>query len=128
MSEENKAIARSMTDAFAANDVGKLESLLSRGFVDHNPMPGSSGDVEGLKQNLAVMHGGFSGMRVAVQDQVAEGDKVATRWIGTATHTGEFMGIPASGKAITVEGYMIDRIAGGKIAEHWKLFDAMTLM
>ncbi len=58
----------------------------------------------------------------------AEGDRVAIRWTATATHTGELMGIPATGKSVSMNGIMIDRWVNGKVAEHWEQLDMMGLM
>ena len=67
-------------------------------------------------------------MDLAIDDQIAEGDRVVSRWTGTGTHQGEFMGVPATGNKVTVTGIGIDRIEGGKIVEHWEQFDAMGMM
>ena len=55
---------------------------------------------------------------MTLEDQIAQGDKVVSRWTGTGTPNGEFMGIPATGNRVTFTGIVIDRIAGGKIVEH----------
>ncbi len=128
MSQENKALVRSFLDAFVAGDVEYVGSLLAPEYVDHNPFPGTEGDAEGTKQLVTTMHNSFSDMGMTVEDQIAEGDKVVTRWSATGTHSGELMGIPASGNSVKVEGYAIDRISEGKIVEHWELFDNLAMM
>jgi steroid delta-isomerase-like uncharacterized protein len=70
----------------------------------------------------------FPDMRVTIEDLVAEGDKVAARWSVTGTHRGELMGIPATGKRVTVTGIEINRFAGGKLVEHWESFDQLSMM
>jgi predicted ester cyclase len=70
----------------------------------------------------------FSDRRVTIEDQLADGDKVATRWRVTATHSGEFHGIPATGRRGSMTGISIDRLAGGKIVESWEVTDDAGLL
>jgi len=70
----------------------------------------------------------FPDVYIQVQDQVAEGNKVVTSWVATGTHKGELMGIPATGRSVTVGGIAIDRFEDGKSVEHWEIFDQMGLM
>jgi steroid delta-isomerase-like uncharacterized protein len=65
---------------------------------------------------------------MAIEDQVAEGDKVVTRWTATGTHKGELMGIPPSGKKVRVTGIAIDRLEDGKIVESWSSFDQLGML
>jgi predicted ester cyclase len=66
------------------------------------------------------LHGAFADVDIEVLDQVAEGDKVATRWSATArTHTGEFFGVRATGRTAVLTGTTVDRVADGKLVEHW---------
>src|SRR5438270_57200 len=74
---------------------------------------------EGLKQMAAAFQAAFTESHTTLDDLVAEGDKLACRWSVRARHTGEFMGIPATGKEVTYSGTEIDRIAGGKFVERW---------
>jgi steroid delta-isomerase-like uncharacterized protein len=70
----------------------------------------------------------FPDGRVTIEDMIAEGDKVVTRYNSRGTHKGDFMGIPATGKKVAVTGIVISRIAKGKIAEEWEEFDALGFM
>jgi len=72
-----------------------------------------------LKQYAAMNLGAFPGTRVSVEDQIAEGDMVATRWRATGTHTGELMGIPPTGMRSEISGITINRFSGGRITEDW---------
>ena len=71
---------------------------------------------------------GFPDGRLTIEDQVAEGDVVVTRWGGRATHTGEFMGIAPTGKQVAVEGIVINRLADGKFVEAWQQFDRLLML
>jgi len=65
---------------------------------------------------------------VPIEDQVAEGDKVVTRWTARGTHRGELMGTAPTGKQIVVPGVLIDRVVGGQIAEEWASYDALGML
>jgi predicted ester cyclase len=67
-------------------------------------------------------------VRVIIEQQLAEGDLVATRWTPTGMHRGQFMGVAPSGKQVLVSGTVIDRIAGGKVAEEWIDWDRLGLL
>ncbi len=77
---------------------------------------------------LQMSRASFPDIHVAIEDMIAEGDKVVTRITATGTQTGEFMGMPPSGKAIRVEAIGISRIVDGKSVEYWESFDALGLM
>ena len=70
----------------------------------------------------------FPDARISVDDSIAEGDCVVSRWTLTGTHRGEFQGVPATGRAVTMTGIEFNRVADGKIGEHWAQFDLMGLM
>jgi predicted ester cyclase len=70
----------------------------------------------------------FPDVRMTVEDGFAEGDKVVVRWTGRGAHTGELMGIPPTGKQVTVTGIDVYRVAGGKLVERWGEFDQMGMM
>ena len=127
--ERNKALARRFTeDLWGAHNAGLVDELLSSDFVNHDPFPGTSGDREGERQAIAIHSAALSDTRATVDDQIGEGEKVAIRWTFSATHTGEFLGIPPTGKKIEMTGINIYRIENGKIAELWREVDVMSLL
>jgi predicted ester cyclase len=70
----------------------------------------------------------FPDLKITIQDQIAEGDKVMSRLSTTGTHKGDFQGIPATGNSVHMEGWTLDRIVDGKIVEHRTIDDVMTMM
>jgi predicted ester cyclase len=70
----------------------------------------------------------FPDLNITIEDQIAEGDKVVTRWVGRGTQQGELQGIPPTGKQATTSGIAIDRIVSGKLVETWDQFDALGMM
>lgn len=129
--EENKALVRRWF--LAAWNEGNLDLADEVIAPDYDPHPAPS-DVdfgpgpEGQKQLIAFYRNAFPDVQMEIEDMVAEGDRVVVRWRATGTHTGELMGVPASGKHTTVTGMFINRVANGKLVEGWTSFDALGLM
>ena len=84
--------------------------------------------IEGLKQFVSMIRAGFPDLRVTLEDEIAEGEKVVTRWIAQGTHQGELMGIAPTGNRVTIRGITIHRIGEGKIVEEWENWDALGMM
>ncbi len=106
----------------------KIGDYLTDDYVDHTLPPGVPTGVEGFTQMIAMFKGAFPDLRVTVDDMIAEGDKVVMRGTNSATHKGDLMGIPASGKPINFSEVHIVRLVDGKLAEHWAVEDQMTMM
>ena len=129
MSDESKAIvARLVQEVFNQGNSAVIDQLVDDSFVDHNPIPGTPANKAGLKQQLDILRAAFPGFSVRIEDQVAEGEKVATRITATGTHRGDFLGVPATGKQCSVGAIRIDRVVGGKLVENWEEFDALGMM
>src|SRR5918998_277866 len=131
--EENKAFMRRYyeeIDAAAKDKRGAsvLDDFITPNFVNHDPSPGFSSDLEGLKNAydhfLAAQPDGYH----VVEDMIAEGDKVVTRLSANGTQTGELFGIPPTDKQVSMTGIAIHRIANGKIVEHWSEIDNLGMM
>jgi steroid delta-isomerase-like uncharacterized protein len=128
MSEQNKAFVRNLLEeVINRRNLDIIDELVSPDYVGHasNPMMSTR---EGHKQFVMALHRAFPDIEMKVEDQVAEGDKVVTRWTARGTHKGEFMGIPATGKRGMTTGTDIDRIVNGKLVECWSNWDEMGLM
>jgi steroid delta-isomerase-like uncharacterized protein len=128
MSEENKASTREFYDGINRGDYAVVESLVADDFVDHEEIPGIPPNRDGVRQFFETMHSAFSGFRVNVEDMIAEGDKVVVRATIQGTHTGEFLGIPATNKQVNVPVVDIVRVRDGKAVEHWGVTDMGALM
>lgn len=128
-SEENKSIARRMTDdVWNKGDLDAVDELCAPELVLHSAPAGMPSGTEGVKAIVGVYRGAFQNFKATNDFVIAEGDKVASRWTTRATHRGELMGIPAAGKQITTTGISLSRIANGKIVEVWSESDQMDLM
>ena len=128
MSEQNKAVARRLFEAWENGDLGALDDVIAPDAVDHDPYnPHRDEGLDGLKQMISSYREAFPDVRFEIEDQVAEGDKVVTRWKATGTHQGELMGAPATGKSTAITGIGIDRIENGKIVEAWGNWDTLAM-
>jgi steroid delta-isomerase-like uncharacterized protein len=118
--EDNKAIVRRFQEGMLeAIRTGNTDPLLETVDPDATfDMPGMPSTLDGMKQMIPAFRTAFPDLHVTIGEMLAEGDKVAYRLTATGTHTGEFMGIPATGKRVTVTETHIDQIAHGKLVRH----------
>src|SRR5579872_1247762 len=96
-------------------DIEATGDFFWENMVEQVPLPGQGPGVEGLKDVLRGMRAAFPDMHWKVEEQIAEGDKVMTRFEWTGTHRGEFLGVPATGRRVKVWGIVIDRLDGDRI-------------
>jgi serine phosphatase RsbU (regulator of sigma subunit)/predicted ester cyclase len=120
--EENKALVRRFMEARAKADLNAIEEMMALNFISHDFFPSQQPGREGLKRRIAEIAATFSNRRRFIEDQVAEGDKVVTRYTLRATHDRrELMGVAPTGREVSYKAIVIHRISGGKIAEEWGL-------
>lgn len=126
--EENKQIVRRYQEIYNSNHLDALSEVLAEELLTPKILPGLPHGIEGAKAAHQIMLTGFPDYQTVVDDLVAEDDRVAVRITMSGTHTGTFMGIPATGKHVEFTGMYIARIANGKIAEHWGEEDGVSLL
>jgi steroid delta-isomerase-like uncharacterized protein len=127
--EENKALVRRFDEeVWGKGNLAVADELLATNFVLHAPPPEVAPDLEGYKQWVSTARTAFPDLQTTIEDMIAEGDKVVTRWTVRGTHKGEIMGIAPTGKQVTMTGISIDRIEGGKIVEEWNEMDMLGMM
>ena len=121
--KENMALVRRLEEAVINGDLDAVDEMLAPNFVNHNKLlSGQEPDRESYKRAISAYLAAFSETHIIIEDQVAGGDKVVTRFTVHATHDrGELMGVAPSGRKLTNRGIEIHRIVGGKIAEEWGL-------
>jgi steroid delta-isomerase-like uncharacterized protein len=126
--EANRALVRRIfLEAMNEGRDDLYDELLDQEYVNHDfpaPRPG----VEGFRTVVQMFKAAFADFRVTLADELAEGDRVATRGYFTGRHQGEFMGVPATGKTIKVAFIDIWRIENGKARENWVQMDMVGLM
>jgi len=126
--EQNKAIPRRFFKAMETNDQAAMMELLAPNFKQYPFGSSEPMSREVLLQTIAQYKEAFSDQKYTIIDQVAEGDKVTTRTTWEATHTGDYQGLPATGKRVLVGGIAISRIQNGKIVERWLSMDQMGML
>jgi predicted ester cyclase len=130
--EKNKVIVRRVLEEFWHNgDEGVLDELFATDYVNHEL---SNPEVRGLEEYKqwalgarAMWNTGLSDWRITAEDLVAEGDKVLKRWVIRGTHSGELLGMPATGKPIEMRGMSLYRFSGGKVREIYWNYDVFNL-
>lgn len=128
MSERNKAIVRrSYDEVMNQGNLEVVDELVSADFVAHATSHDIRGPVE-MKRYVQELRAAFPDLKITVEDQVAERDKVVSRWSATGTHSGPYQGIPATGKRGTMSGVDIDYVVDGKVVECWTLADNLSLL
>ncbi|HKF35687.1 MAG TPA: ester cyclase [Ktedonobacteraceae bacterium] len=126
--EDNKAIDRRVTEeGWNQGNTALFDEFFTADFIGHDPFGPVHGP-EGFKQFYATYRTAFPDTHVTIEDQIAEGETVASRWTGTGTHQGPLMGIPPSGKRVRVTGITISRYASGKIVEAWFNYDTLGML
>ena len=129
MSEKNKAAAREELDVWSTGELDRLDGLVAPHAVHHDPYdPRASVGLEALKRTIALNREAFPDLEISADDQIAEGDKVATRWSATMTHRGDLPGAPATGHRTTLSGIAIERFEDGKVVESWRSMDMLRLL
>ena len=129
MSSANKELSRRFTEFFSTGDEALADEVLSPDVVFH----GTAGDgelrgIEAIKSFIAQYRRAFPDARSTVEDQVAEDDKVVTRWRARATHQGPLGPLAPTGRGFEMDGITIERIAGGQITEVWVARDELGLL
>lgn len=127
--KENKALVRRFVDEVQSQgNVDAIYEFCSPEFVNHSAPPGLPPDREGIKVVTAMFRGAFPDSYFTVEDMIAEGDKVTTRKTFHGTHDGEFMGIPPTGRPVSMGLIDIVRISEGRVVEHWSVGDNLGMM
>ena len=129
MSEANKAIVRRyFEEVWNKRDQAVIDEIAASGYVDHDPCnPGIRGPA-GLRLLAEKYQSAFPDLHFTIEDQIAEGDRVATRVTWRGTHKGTLEGIAPTGKAVSGTALLISRISGEKLQEDWVNWDALGLM
>ena len=127
--EANKTSARRFYDeVFNKKNRAAIDEFIDPNQVDHAAPPGTPGGLAGAKQTIGMYLTAFPDLHFTVEDMIADGDKLVARLTVRGTQQGAFMGIPPTGKHVTVTAIDISRMAGGKSVEHWLEMDTLGMM
>lgn len=128
--EQNKAIIRRyFEEVWDKGNLAAEEEFVAPDVVVHAPpLPGAAPGVEGAKQVVTMFRTAFPDLKVVIEDLIADSDKVVQRWTAHVTHQGQLLGIPPTGRQVTLTGINIFRFAGGKIVERWGELDTLGIL
>jgi predicted ester cyclase len=128
--DDNKALARRLyEEVIGQRKLDLLDEIVAADFTEHEELPGMPNKGPAAPRAAFEMFlGGFPDMAFTAEDMIAEGDKVAARVRVTGTHTGEFMGIPPTGRSIDIETIDIIEVGDGKAVAHWGVMDQAAMM
>lgn len=129
MSEQNKArIAEFLDRVLTSGEISAAGEYFHDDMVEEVPFPGQGPGLAGLKDTLVALRTAFPDMRWSVQEQIAEDNRVLTRFVWEGTHRGDFLGLPPTHRAVSVWGMVIDQFDGSKVKSTRILMDTMGLM
>jgi steroid delta-isomerase-like uncharacterized protein len=129
MPTDNAAIIQRFIDEVI--NQGRYEvcdEIVAQDFLELDPLPGQRQGREGLKEIIAMLRSAFPDIHWITDESISSGDKVVTRFTWTGTHRGDFLGIPATGRPVTVKGVVIDRLTESRMADSRILMDTFSLM
>ena len=122
-------VRRELEELFGRGNLDVADEIVATDYVGHDPaLPEPIRGPEGLKQMVGGYRAAFPDLEVTVEQQIAEGDLVVTRWKARGTHRGELMGIAPTGRQATITGISIERVVDGKIVEDWTNWDTLGMM
>jgi steroid delta-isomerase-like uncharacterized protein len=122
------AARRTLEEIFPANDVAAIAATTSEDFINHEAPPGTPPGPGSVIYFMQMLADAFSDQQWHVEQVMSDGDLVAIRCTHSGRHTGEFFGIPATGRTFSYKQMHILRFDNGKAAEHWAVRDDATLM
>jgi len=126
MRQETRSLPRSLIEeVWNRGKLAIVDELVDASYVGH---PSGADGPEGYKQYFVTLRAAFPDIRFSVEDEIAEGAKVAVRWTATGTHEGEYAGIPSTGKRGVISGMTTFHIADGKAVECWTNLDELGML
>jgi len=128
MSEQNKMLVRrAFEEVYNQGKLEVIDDLVASNIIVFAG-PGEIRGADGLRQYVAALRTAFPDLHMTIDEQIAEGDTVVTRWTAHGTHLGPFQGIPPTGKRGSMTGIDIDRFVDGKTVECWTNADELGLL
>lgn len=121
--DDNKAVVRRFnTEVIEGGSIDSFEALIAPAFVNHAAPPGAPSGPQSMWNTFHhILRPAISNLTVTIHDQIGEGDQVVTRKTISGVHTGPLLGVPATGRFVSIDVIDIVRIEGGRYAEHWGL-------
>jgi steroid delta-isomerase-like uncharacterized protein len=125
--EQNKAVTRRYYDeVLNQGHLSVLDDIAADDYLENDPFPGQGNGLADFKARVSSLLTAFSPCTFTIEDVVAEGDRVVVRWHSSGTHSGAFLGMPATNRDYTIAGIDIHRLADGRMIEHWHVVDQLS--
>ena len=128
MSNIKTTVQHLVNEIFNQKNLAAIDDFIMVDIIDHSAPPELPAGIEGYRLKVAVFINAFPDLKITYSHQIAEGDMIAGRFTLTGTHQGDFGGIAATGKKISVTGHDQLRVLEGKVAEHWVEMDTLGMM
>lgn len=129
MSEQNKALVRRVIEEIVnRGDLELVYQLISPEYAYFEPTVGSMRGREGYKGIVTTYRNAFPDLKLVIDEQIAEGETVVTRWRGEGTHGGELMGVTPTGRRVSVQGVVISRIKNGQLVDDFECYDVLGML
>ena len=128
MKDSREIVRQFIEEVLNQGNIEASGKFFHENMVEQVPLPGQGPGLDGLKTILRGLRAAFPDMHWKVEEQIAESEKVMTRFEWTGTHRGPFLGVPATGRPVKVWGMVVDRVEAGKIADTRIIMDTMGLM
>ena len=128
MQNNGNVVRRFIEEVLNRGEIDAAGQFCWEDMVEQVPFPGQGPGLEGLKNVVRGLRAAFPDMHWTIEEQIAEGDKVLSRFEWTGTHRGTFLGVPATDRPVTVWGMVVDRLEGGKIKDTRIIMDTLGLM
>jgi len=123
----NKDLTRRLYALINEGRVDQVANLISPDYIEHDPLPGQGSGREGVLDRFSMITTALAS-HFAVEDLIAEGDRIVVRWTNTGTHVDDFAGIPATGRTFTIAGIDIYRVVDEQLCEHWHVIDQLGML
>jgi steroid delta-isomerase-like uncharacterized protein len=126
--EQNKAVITRLVDFINTGNLAIVDEVVAPDYVEHDPFPGQQPGREGLKAVILMTRDAFPDLEWVMDEMVAEGDTVSSRFTWRGTHRGAFLGVPPTGKHVIVTGMVFDRVVEGRLVESRLLMNTLSLL
>lgn len=126
--EQNKVVLTRFVEFLNTGDPAIADEVVAPDFLERDPFPGQQPGREGLKAVILMIRVAFPDLEWLINEMVAEGETVASRFTWCGTHRGAFLGVPATGKQITVTGMVFDRVVEGQLVESQILMNTLGIL
>ena len=126
--QDNIKTQQAFGEAVNSGNLSAIRDLVAPDAVDHDPAPDQGVGPEGFIQFFTMLRTAFPDLKIAVDHMVADDDNVAFAYTVTGTHSGDFLGVPATGKTISARGMQITRFENGKQVERWGSSDQLGIL